>query len=158
MKIPVSPTPLSSTGQKNYYSLRNQLGMVLAMLPTWGYYVQRGALFTEASAFCLWKIPGRRFKQHPNLVWVSGRRPHPYRREAEYRALAHGLRAGDGGAHLITYHPCGWRHSSQFWQNEDWLDFNMIETWTAWPGRVRGRARRLWPVASQAGGVGRSAL
>ena len=52
--------------------------------------------------------------------------------EDVYRELARGLREGDGGAHLITYHPCGWRSSSQFFHGEDWLDFNMIETWTEW--------------------------
>ena len=52
--------------------------------------------------------------------------------EEAWRELARGLREGDGGAHLITYHPCGWRSSSQYFHNDDWLDFNMIETWTEW--------------------------
>ena len=52
--------------------------------------------------------------------------------EDVYRELARGLREGDGGAHLITYHPCGWRSSSQYFHADDWLGFNMIETWTEW--------------------------
>lgn len=39
--------------------------------------------------------------------------------------MARGLRKGDGGAHLITYHPTGWHGSAQFFHNENWLDFNM---------------------------------
>jgi hypothetical protein len=53
--------------------------------------------------------------------------------EAVWRAISLGLRAGDGGAHLITYHPCGIHSSSYYFHDEEWLDFNMIQTWTDWP-------------------------
>jgi hypothetical protein len=39
--------------------------------------------------------------------------------------MARGLKKGDGGTHLITFHPCGSCGSSQFFHKEDWLDFNM---------------------------------
>jgi hypothetical protein len=61
---------------------------------------------------------------------VDGGDREPTGFEDVYRALAHGLRAGDGGAHLISYHPRGWTHSSQWFHDDDWLDFNMIQTWT----------------------------
>ena len=41
------------------------------------------------------------------------------------RAMARGLRKGDGGAHLITFHPTGGNGSSTWFHNDDWLDFNM---------------------------------
>ena len=66
------------------------------------------------------------------MVWVNGGDRTPTGFEDVFRELARGLREGDGGAHLITYHPCGWRSSAQFFHGEDWLDFNMIETWTEW--------------------------
>ncbi|NLD73945.1 MAG: DUF4038 domain-containing protein, partial [Chloroflexi bacterium] len=65
-------------------------------------------------------------------VWVNGGDRIPTGHEETYRALARGLREGDDGAHPITYHPCGWRSSAQFFHTEDWLDLNMIETWTEW--------------------------
>lgn len=130
---PAQPNPAFFDRVEKLLLAANQHGIILAMLPTWGYYIVEANRFTQESAFIYAKYLGERFKQHPNLVWVSGGDRIPTGREAEYRALAKGLRAGDGGAHLITYHPCGWRHSSQFWHTEDWLDFNMIETWTAWP-------------------------
>src|SRR6185295_4374301 len=40
-------------------------------------------------------------------------------------AMARGLRAGDGGAHLITLHPPGGQGSSAWLHDESWLDFNM---------------------------------
>ncbi|HXT38452.1 MAG TPA: glycoside hydrolase family 140 protein, partial [Candidatus Angelobacter sp.] len=41
------------------------------------------------------------------------------------RAMARGLRKGDGGAHLITFHPPGGSGSSRWFHDEPWLDFNM---------------------------------
>ena len=38
--------------------------------------------------------------------------------------MARGIRAGDRGKHLITFHPTGGAGSSQVFHNEDWLDFN----------------------------------
>ena len=75
---------------------------------------------------------GARYRDQPNIIWVNGGDRIPTGFEDTYRALAEGLREGDGGAHLITYHPCGWRSSGQFWHQEPWLDFNMIQTWTDW--------------------------
>jgi hypothetical protein len=107
-------------------------GLVLAMLPTWGYYVCDVQAINTSNARTYGRWLGARYKDVPNIVWVSGGDRIPTRYEAVYRELALGLREGDGGAHLITYHPCGWRSSSQFFHGESWLDFNMIETWTDW--------------------------
>ncbi len=74
----------------------------------------------------------RGIKSAPNIIWVNGGDRVATGFEEVYRELARGLREGDGGAHLITYHPCGWRSSSQYFHGEDWLGFNMIETWTEW--------------------------
>jgi hypothetical protein len=42
--------------------------------------------------------------------------------------MARGLDEGDGGAHLVTYHPRGQQTSSTWLHNRDWLDFNMVQT------------------------------
>ncbi len=109
-----------------------KLGVTLALLPTWGYYVVDTGIFNTDNAYSYGYWLGERYQSRPNLVWVSGGDRIPSGHEEVYRSLAQGLRAGDHGAHLITYHPCGWRHSSQFFHEEEWLDFNMIETWTEW--------------------------
>jgi Protein of unknown function (DUF4038)/Putative collagen-binding domain of a collagenase len=108
-------------------------GLVLAMLPIWGYYVNQTHLVTAENAREYGRWLGKRYKNTPNIIWVNGGDRVPEGNEAVYRALAEGLREGDGGAHLISYHPCGWHSSSQFWHTESWLDFNMIQTWTDWP-------------------------
>jgi len=107
-------------------------GLVLAMLPTWGYYVGDAETIHLGNARAYGRWLGARYRNAPNIVWVNGGDRIPTRHEDVYRELARGLREGDGGAHLITYHPCGWRSSSQFFHTEEWLDFNMIETWTEW--------------------------
>ena len=106
--------------------------IVLAMLPTWGYYVNATQTLTPENARAYGRWLGARYRDQPNIIWVNGGDRIPTGFEDTYRALAEGLREGDGGAHLITYHPCGWRSSGQFWHQEPWLDFNMIQTWTDW--------------------------
>jgi hypothetical protein len=39
--------------------------------------------------------------------------------------MASGLRKGDGGAHLITFHPTGGHGSAEYFHEKEWLDFNM---------------------------------
>jgi hypothetical protein len=52
--------------------------------------------------------------------------------EDVWRELASGLRDGDGGSHLISYHPCYGRSSSEYF-HDGTLSFNMIQTWADWP-------------------------
>src|SRR5208282_653895 len=72
---------------------------------------------------------GHRYKKTPNVVWSLV----PEAKESYLpivRELAAGLRSGDG-LHLITVHPDPSPYSSSFLHNEDWLDFNTIQTWNA---------------------------
>lgn len=130
---PAEPDPIYFEQVDHLLDVAERLGLVLAMLPTWGFYVMNAKVFDEENARIYGRFLGGRYRDRPNLIWVSGGDHIPTGREDVYRALARGLREGDGGNSLITYHPCGWRSSAQFFHSEDWLDFNMIETWTAWP-------------------------
>jgi len=109
-----------------------QRGLILGMLPTWGYYVNDTGVLNPENARAYGRWLGERYKEQPNIVWINGGDRIPTGSEQTWRALAHGVREGDGGRHVITYHPCGWRSSAQFFHNDDWLDANMIETWTEW--------------------------
>jgi hypothetical protein len=129
---PAAPNDAYFKHVDNLVDYAGQRGLILAMLPTWGYYVCDVPAIHMGNARAYGRWLGARYKAAPNVVWVSGGDRIPTRYEAVYRELALGLREGDGGAHLITYHPCGWRSSSQFFHGESWLDFNMIETWTEW--------------------------
>ena len=107
-------------------------GLYVGFLPTWGdkWNIQRGAgpeVFTaqNAEAYGVWL--GRRYKDATNIVWIlGGDRPVVTDTHlAIIRAMAKGLRAGDGGAHLMTFHPQGGAASSAWFHDDDWLDFNM---------------------------------
>jgi hypothetical protein len=42
--------------------------------------------------------------------------------------MANGLEEGDGGNHLMTYHPQGGENSSTWFHNDEWLDFNFFQS------------------------------
>jgi len=42
--------------------------------------------------------------------------------------MAEGLKKGDGGRHLITFHPIGGYSSSYHFPDADWIDFHMIQS------------------------------
>ncbi len=129
---PARPNPAYFQHVDYLLSFAAERGIVLAILPTWGYYVNDVGTIDADGARAYGRWLGGRYRDRPNVVWVNGGDRVPTGFEEVYRALARGLREGDGGAHLISYHPCGWRSSSQFFHGEDWLDFDMIQTWTEW--------------------------
>ncbi|HEX5655564.1 MAG TPA: glycoside hydrolase family 140 protein [Polyangiales bacterium] len=109
----------------------NELGLTLALLPCWGdtWNPAAGeprAIFDPPKARAFGKFLGRRY-MGADLVWVLGG-DHKIDSDAHkqiLRAMAEGLREGDGGAHLITFHPPGSSGSSTWLHDEPWLDFNM---------------------------------
>lgn len=112
-----------------------ELGLYVGMLPTWGDKWNRGrgagpAVFNPENAGRYGEWLGRRYKDHA-IIWILGgdRRVEDDRQKEIIRAMARGLRRGDGGAHLSTFHPTGGGgHGSATWfHGDDWLDFNMLQ-------------------------------
>lgn len=109
----------------------NQLGLFVGFLPTWGRYwhdkVKDGKpLFTEANAAIYGEWLGRRYADK-SVIWILGgdRGVDNDEQKAVIRAMARGLRKGDGASHLVTLHPPGGNGSSTWFHEEEWLDFNM---------------------------------
>ena len=107
------------------------LGLFIGFLPTWGRYwhdkVKDGKpLFTETNAAIYGEWLGARYKDKP-IIWILGgdRGVDNEDQKAVIRAMAHGLRKGDDGSHLMTLHPPGGSGSSKWFHDDDWLDFNM---------------------------------
>lgn len=105
----------------------NSLGLVVGFLPTWGrYWHDNNPIFTADNARVYGEWLGKRYRDS-DLVWIlGGDRPveNDTQREIIHQ-MAIGLRKGDGGAHLITFHPPGGNGSAQYFQNDVWLDFNL---------------------------------
>lgn len=110
----------------------NELGLYVGMLPTWGdkwnqAWGEGPEIFTPANAEAYGEWIGKRYRETKGLVWIlGGDRAIATDEHLEIiRAMARGIKRGDGGAHLMTFHPTGGRGSSELLHNESWLDFNM---------------------------------
>jgi hypothetical protein len=108
------------------------LGLVVGMLPTWGaYWKSNGAqrVFTPENARVYGRFLGERYRQAP-MVWVLGGDNHleDETERAVIDSMAAGIKEGDGGDHLITFHPRGPGQSSLMLHTADWLDFNMNQS------------------------------
>lgn len=131
-------------------------GMYVALLPVWGRrYVNAThsgasvALFDDENARAYGEFLGERFRSHPNIIWVLGGDVKAVQpdlevdRRSTYRAMAEGIALGVTTKRVawdepdaawddvfMTYHPDGdpQRNSSDWFHQDPWLDFNMIET------------------------------
>jgi len=116
--------------------LAAKYGIFIALLPTWGDKVEKQwgqgpVIFNSENARVYGEWLGKRYKDKKNVIWVNGgdREPMPGH-ILLWRRLAEGIIAGVGNKEnaLITFHPPGGRASSEWMHNEEWLDFNMLQT------------------------------
>jgi hypothetical protein len=113
-----------------------ELGLVLALLPTWHSYVipgshplhQEEAVFNPENSYAYGKFLGNRYKDAPNIIWVLGGDWPAGPQIDIWDAMAGGLTEGDSGVHLLSYHPRGQQTSSTWLHHREWLDFNMVQT------------------------------
>lgn len=126
-------------GQNDYWdhvdyivNKAEKLGLTIGFLPTWGdkwnpkWAKESKVIFTKENAEKYGRWIGERYKDKP-IIWIlGGDRPIESDEHKEIiRAMAKGLRDGDGGNHLMTFHPPGGNGSAQWFHEEEWLDFNM---------------------------------
>ncbi|WP_321472296.1 glycoside hydrolase family 140 protein [uncultured Paludibaculum sp.] len=121
----------------------NARGLYIAMLPTWGSWVNSGgtrdhAYLTPQNAQAYGEFLGKRYAKK-GIIWVLGGDRNPAGVEATWRALAKGIAIGVSGkedydAVLMTFHPRGGQTSSTDFHNDAWLDFNMQQDGHGIPG------------------------
>jgi hypothetical protein len=111
-----------------------ELGLFVGMVPTWGGNWQRydkkpPYVFDRNNARVYGRYLGQRYKDEP-IIWILGGDALVHLEEEKeiISAMAEGLREGDGGAHLITFHPRGPGQSSDYFHQARWLDFNMNQS------------------------------
>jgi hypothetical protein len=110
------------------------LGLYVGMLPTWGDKWNRKwgvgpEIFTPENARAYGTFLGQRYADHP-IIWIlGGDRPiETDAHRAVVRAMAEGLREGDDGNHLIAFHTWGPHSSTEYVQEEPWLDLHMCQS------------------------------
>lgn len=111
------------------------LGLYVAFLPTWGDKFNQLSgkgpeIFTKDNAYVYGSWLGQRYKNDDNVIWVlGGDRPLQNRRHFDIiEGLANGLKDGGEGTCLMTFHPKGSASSSYHLHEENWLDFNMVQS------------------------------
>jgi hypothetical protein len=129
---PATPNEAFFKNVDRVLAVARRKNLIVAIMPcggSSGAYVKKQKVFTQANVREYGRWLGRRYKEAPNLIWVNGFDL----KSSEYveitEALAAGLREGDGGEHLQTFHPGG-GNSSSYFQTEDWLSYNTIQTWS----------------------------
>jgi hypothetical protein len=118
-----------------------ELGIYMALLPTWGDKVFKNSwgtgpeIFNITNARIFGKWVGERYKDYDNIVWVIGGDRNPREGSddvAIWNTMAEGLAEGAGGYDktLMTFHPQPRKGggSSEWFHEEEWLDFNMHQT------------------------------
>ena len=109
----------------------NELGLVIGFLPSWGRYWRDGdtQVFDTRKAEAFGRFLGQRYRD-ADLIWILGGDSNirSKNERAIIDALANGLRRGDGGKHLITFHPRGPGMSSVQVRDAPWLDFYMNQS------------------------------
>jgi len=108
-------------------------GIFIGLLPSWGDKVDKQwgigpVIFNKENAFAYGKWIGNRYKDYPNIIWINGGDRSGGGANFEvWNTLASGIKLVDKN-HLMTYHPWGASSSSKWFHNQDWLDFNMMQT------------------------------
>jgi hypothetical protein len=111
------------------------LGLYIGFLPTWGDKYNQAwgkgpVIFNEENARIYGEWLGKRYKDRDNIIWILGgdRALITSMHFDVINAMAEGIKKGDEGRHLVTFHPQGGFSSSHHNHNEEWLDFNMIQS------------------------------
>jgi len=121
---PASPDEEYFEHVDSVIEIARQKGLILVL----GVYHQlQVEHITPANARGYARWIAERYRACPNIVWTMYPKAQP-EFVPTLRELAAGLREGDAGHHLITVHPDPSPASSSFIHDEEWLDFNMIQT------------------------------
>ena len=111
-----------------------ETGLLVAFLPTWGDKFNRSwgdgpEIFTPENAYRYGLWLGERYRDRWNLLWMlGGDRPLEQRHRPVIDEMARGLREGDRGNHLITFHPVGGTASNDFLNDAPYIDFHTSQT------------------------------
>ena len=108
-------------------------GIFIGLLPTWGDKVDKQfgvgpMIFNKDNAFLYGQWIGKRYKDFQNIIWINGGdRNGGGNNKPVWDAIGEGIKSVDKN-HLMTFHPFGESSSSDWFQDSNWLDFNMCQT------------------------------
>lgn len=101
-------------------------GLYMALVPVWGSNVRSGrATAEQAAKYAGWL--SERYRNEPNIIWLNGGDVKGSDSTQIWKTIGTKIRM-TGAGQLITYHPFGRTQSSEWFHNEQWLDFNMFQS------------------------------
>ncbi|MCH5347379.1 MAG: glycoside hydrolase family 140 protein, partial [Muribaculaceae bacterium] len=101
-------------------------GIYVGMVCIWGGLVKGGKMTVE-QARRYGRFLGERYADNPNIIWIIGGDIRGDVKTEEWVALARSIREADDN-HLMTFHPFGRTCSATWFNDADWLDFNMFQS------------------------------
>lgn len=111
---------------KSVVRYARELGMFMALLPSWGSFAKNGTLNAD-NAHGYAAFLADCFSEDDNVIWLVGGDVRGDAAPETFRIIGRTLKARMPAA-LVGYHPFG-RCSSSYWFHEDeWLDFNMFQS------------------------------
>ena len=99
-------------------------GIYIAMDCIWGSQISRMNV-QQAAAYG--RFLGSRYKDKPNIIWMIGGDVLGSKGTESWDALARAIKEVDKN-HLMTFHPRGRTTSAQWFNDREWLDFNMFQS------------------------------
>lgn len=101
-------------------------GIYMALVPVWGSPVKEGLVSVEQTTKYATFL-AERWKDKPNIIWLNGGDLHGTDSTAVWLEMGKTIKAIDQN-HLMTFHPRGRTASSDWFHDEPWLDFNMVQS------------------------------
>jgi len=101
-------------------------GLYMAMVPIWGSNVKAGLVSRkDAGTYANWLA--ERYRNRWNVIWLNGGDIKGTDSIDTWRIIGETLRKRDAN-NLISFHPFGRTSSSEYFQSDDWMDFNMFQS------------------------------
>ncbi len=101
-------------------------GIYMALVPVWGTNVKDKRVKNDQAGKYA-EFLAKRYKDKWNIIWLNGGDIRGSEGMPVWKKIGETLRENDPN-HLITFHPRGRTASSDWFHNEKWLDFNMVQS------------------------------
>lgn len=116
-------------------------GIYIGMVCIWGGLVRSGQMDVE-EAKAYGTFLAERYKDNPNIVRIIGGDTRGDVKTEVRETLARTIRSIDKN-HLMTFHPFGRTMSATWFNDADWLDFNMFQSGHRRYGQTKGDGDNL---------------
>ncbi len=101
-----------------------EMGLYMALVPVWGSNIEK---VSEEQVIQYGDFLTERYKDSDHIIWFNGGDTFGNEYTEVWNALGKTLKENNPDK-LVTFHPRGRTQSSDWFHNEDWLDFNSFQS------------------------------